>query len=97
MLYRNKETKMRADEHLILTVSAVLRDRRESLGMSQSELGLASGLHRSYIGDLERGSRNLALKNLCRLAEALDLTPSKVLSLAERKLEAKSTSKRSKK
>jgi transcriptional regulator with XRE-family HTH domain len=88
---------MSSEDRLILAISTVLRDRRESLGMSQSELGLASGLHRSYIGDLERGSRNLALKNLCKLAEALDLAPSKVLSLAERKLEAKSTSKRSKK
>jgi transcriptional regulator with XRE-family HTH domain len=84
-------------DQFILAVSTVMRERRESLGMSQSDLGLASGLHRSYIGDFERGSRNLALKNLFRLAEALELTPSKVLSLAERKLEAKSASKRSKK
>jgi transcriptional regulator with XRE-family HTH domain len=64
----------------------ILRDRRESLDISQSDLARKSGLHRSYIGDLERGSRNLSLKNLSRLATALELSPSKMLSLAEKKM-----------
>ncbi len=63
-----------------------LRDVREARNISQSELAKASGLHRSYIGDLERGARNLSLKNLHRLSSALDLPASKVLLIAERKI-----------
>ncbi|HEY9682545.1 MAG TPA: helix-turn-helix transcriptional regulator [Oculatellaceae cyanobacterium] len=77
---------MAVHEQLVFAVSLILRDRREALDISQSDLARKSGLHRSYIGDLERGSRNLSLKNLSRLAEALDLAPSKMLSLAEKKL-----------
>lgn len=64
----------------------VLRDRRETLGISQSDLARRSGLHRSYIGDLERGARNLSVRNLSRLASALELHASKALSQAEKKL-----------
>jgi transcriptional regulator with XRE-family HTH domain len=75
----------------------VLRDRREALDISQSDLARKSGLHRSYIGDLERGSRNLSLKNLSRLATALDMAPSKMLSLAEKKMAAEGPFKLKKK
>jgi transcriptional regulator with XRE-family HTH domain len=84
-------------EQLVFAVSMVLRDRREALDISQSDLARKSGLHRSYIGDLERGSRNLSLKNLSRLATALDMAPSKMLSLAEKKMAAEGPFKLKKK
>ena len=77
---------MAVHEQLVFAVSMILRDRRETLDISQSDLARKSGLHRSYIGDLERGSRNLSLKNLSRLAEALELAPSKMLALAEKRM-----------
>jgi transcriptional regulator with XRE-family HTH domain len=80
---------MSSHDRLVLAVSKILVERRESLGLSQSDLSQRSGLHRSYIGDLERGFRNLAMKNLCRLAVALEMKPSKVVSLAEKRLAAK--------
>jgi transcriptional regulator with XRE-family HTH domain len=73
-------------EKLVYAVSLVLRDQREVLSLSQSDLARKSGLHRSYIGDLERGFRNLSLKNFSRLSAALDMVPSKLLVLAERKM-----------
>ena len=79
---------MSAHEKLVYSVSLVLRDRRELLSISQSDLARKSGLHRSYIGDLERGFRNLSLKNLSRLSCALDMVPSKLLMLAEKKMAA---------
>ncbi|MDR3614424.1 MAG: helix-turn-helix domain-containing protein [Candidatus Obscuribacterales bacterium] len=77
---------MSEHEKLVYAVSLVLRDRREVLSISQSDLARKSGLHRSYIGDLERGFRNLSLKNLSRLSAALDMVPSKLLVLAEKKM-----------
>jgi transcriptional regulator with XRE-family HTH domain len=42
-------------------------------------LAFDSGIARSYVGDVERGVRNIALLNICRLAETLDEPPSALL------------------
>ena len=47
--------------------------RREKLGWSQEELGRRAGLHRTYIGHIERGEKNIGLKNLERIAKALGI------------------------
>jgi transcriptional regulator with XRE-family HTH domain len=75
-------------------VSKVLRNRREVMEISQSDLARRSGLHRSYIGDLERGARNLSVRNLSRLATAVGLMPSKLLALAEKQTGGASSSKK---
>lgn len=48
---------------------------RKQRGWSQERLSLESGVARSYLGGVERGKRNIALVNICRLAEALSVTP----------------------
>jgi len=52
-------------------------------GWSQEELGHRSGLHRNYIGGVERGELNASLTNVCRLAVALDVKLSTLFALAE--------------
>jgi transcriptional regulator with XRE-family HTH domain len=52
---------------------------RRQAGMSQEALALESGLARSYLGGVERGQRNIALLNICRLAAALSVPPSALL------------------
>ena len=52
---------------------------RRLQGLSQEALALESGLSRSCLGGVERGKRNIALLNICRLAEALDVLPSELL------------------
>jgi len=52
---------------------------RESRGFSQETLGLEAGFHRTYIGAVERGERNLTITNLCQLASALHVNPSVLL------------------
>ena len=52
-----------------------VRARRLELGLSQEGLSHVSGLHRTYIGSLERGERNVALRNIVKLAYALDVDP----------------------
>lgn len=50
----------------------VIRLRREELGLTQEDLADRAGLHRTYVSDIERGSRNLSLVNIERLGFALD-------------------------
>jgi len=52
---------------------------RKQRGWSQETLALESGIARSYLGGVERGQRNIALINICRLAEALMTPPSELL------------------
>jgi transcriptional regulator with XRE-family HTH domain len=61
-----------------------VRDRRERLGISQEELAYRAGLHRTYIGGIERGERNLGLNNIVRIAKALEVTSAQLLASLNR-------------
>lgn len=55
-----------------------VRQLRESQEISQEELGYRAGLHRNYVGGIERGTRNPSLLNLLKLAKGLGLTPTEL-------------------
>lgn len=74
---------MSMDSHHFLTFMAMLitelfaqniRELRAQRGFSQEQLAHRAGLHRTYIGAVERGERNITLVNAQRIAEALDVT-----------------------
>lgn len=48
---------------------------RKQKKLSQEELAELAGLHRTYIGQIEAGLRNVAIKNIWKLAKALDVSP----------------------
>lgn len=50
-----------------------------SLGLSQEQLADLAGLHRTYVGSIERGERNPSLLNIARLARALKLQPRDIM------------------
>ena len=52
-----------------------VRELRERMGVSQEALATRAGIHRTYMGGVERGERNISLKNIVRLAEALKVRP----------------------
>lgn len=49
-----------------------IQELRKELGISQEELAFRAGFHRTYIGMIERGERNITLSNLLRLAKGLN-------------------------
>ena len=52
-----------------------MRKYRIESGITQEELGLLAGLHRTYIGAVERGERNISLKNVEKISKALRVAP----------------------
>jgi len=60
-------------------VASNLRRLRKELGISQEELAEKCGLHRTYIGAIERSERNITLQTLEKLAESLGVSPHDLL------------------
>lgn len=56
-----------------------IRNFRKQAGMSQEELAEVCGLHRTYVGAVERGERNVSLLNIVALAHALNIKPAELL------------------
>ena len=50
-----------------------VRQLRIAKGLSQEELAFRAGVHRTYLGGIERGERNPSLKNIAAMARALDV------------------------
>jgi transcriptional regulator with XRE-family HTH domain len=60
-------------------VGANIRRVRKRLGLSQEDLAERAGLHWTYVGSVERGERNVSIDNICKLAWALGLRPTRLL------------------
>jgi transcriptional regulator with XRE-family HTH domain len=61
-----------------------LRQARKERGISQEDLADLAGLHRTYVGSVERGERNISIDNMECLALALDRSLIELLTLAPR-------------
>ncbi len=61
-----------------------VKTRREALGLTQEDLAEKARIHRTYLSDVERGTRNLALVNIERLAAALAMSMAELFAVVER-------------
>ena len=60
-----------------------IRSYRRKKGISQEKLAEISGLHRTYIGSIERGEQNISLKNIVKIARALGVPAVELLQGVE--------------
>jgi transcriptional regulator with XRE-family HTH domain len=68
-------------EHAALGLA--IREVRLRTGISQEGLADRSGMHRTYVGGIERGERNVSFGNMLKLAGALEVRPSELLARYE--------------
>lgn len=60
-------------ESTIITFGKNVQVARQALGISQEELAFRAGLHRTYIGMVERAERSISLQNAKKIADALNV------------------------
>jgi transcriptional regulator with XRE-family HTH domain len=73
----------RTDKHFLQQVGDRIRERRMAMNLTQAALAEKCGLHRTFIGSVERGERNVALLSLRRIAVALRRRPEELLAASD--------------
>jgi transcriptional regulator with XRE-family HTH domain len=63
--------------------SVRIKELRSSKGITQEDLAALSGLSRQYIGDVERGKRNISILNIEKIAKAFGITISELINFNE--------------
>jgi transcriptional regulator with XRE-family HTH domain len=69
---------------LLAGLGEAIRDLRVERGMSQERLSLESGVHRNYIGGIERAERKPTIAAIATIATALGVRPSELVARAEK-------------
>ena len=64
---------MKDESRLVTLFGQRVKELRNNIGISQEQLGSLSGLHRTYIGQIERAEKNISLKNIEKIALSLDI------------------------
>jgi transcriptional regulator with XRE-family HTH domain len=65
-----------------ISLGNCIRKRRKQLGWSQEVFATQTGLHRTYVGSIERGERNISLENLCVISNRFGLKISELMKEA---------------
>jgi transcriptional regulator with XRE-family HTH domain len=66
--------------NILATIGNNVRVYRKKLNLSQEELADISGVHRTYIGAVERGEKNVSALSIAKIAKALKVKPEKLLA-----------------
>ena len=64
---------------ILALIGRNIRKLRQKIDLSQEALADLAGLHRTYIGAVERGERNISARNIARVATALGVEPFELL------------------
>ncbi|WP_163852429.1 helix-turn-helix domain-containing protein [Paenibacillus elgii] len=71
------------NNEILKSIGARIRDLRKERGLSQESLGEKGGFHFSYIGQIERGEKNIAILNLVKIATALEVSVTQLFSYVD--------------
>lgn len=77
---------MKPTDKVQMAFGKAVRKARKARGISQEALADLAGLHRTYVGDVERGERNISLLNMSKIARAMHLKLSEMVSDSEKHL-----------
>lgn len=80
MLQKNSEP---IESELLLRIGNTIKSRRQALHLSQIDLADRAQIHRTYIGNIEHGTRNITFSVLVRLARALDIPFTEIAGLVD--------------
>lgn len=61
-------------KEILIKFGNKVRERRTSLGLSQETLASRAGVHRTYVGMIERAEKNITLLNIEKIAKALQIS-----------------------
>jgi transcriptional regulator with XRE-family HTH domain len=67
------------NDHLIIEFGIRIRQLRNAKNVSQEKLSHLTGFHRTYIGMIERGERNISLTHIAVFAKVFQITVSELL------------------
>lgn len=82
------------ESELLHRIGNTLKARRQALHLSQIDLADRAQVHRTYIGNIEHGTRNITVSVLVRLARALDIPFTEIADLVDQlDSDSKKTSK----
>jgi transcriptional regulator with XRE-family HTH domain len=79
-----------APEPVLIAFGAAVRRLRRKHGWSQEDFADRVGVHRTYMGGIERGERNVALVNIAKVAEALGISLAVLMAEVDKTLPAPS-------
>lgn len=77
-----------ANEFLIKEFGEKIRELREKSNLSQEKLSFMTGFHRTYIGMIERGERNISLTNMAVFAKVFEINLSELLNFSGQETQA---------
>ena len=72
-------------QEILIALGQRVRELRKRKGFSQEAFADATGVHRTWMGAIERGERNLSFHNLVLISKALDITISQLVSGLEKR------------
>jgi transcriptional regulator with XRE-family HTH domain len=74
------------NKNLALKFGEVIRMFRKDQNLSQEELAFKAGVHRTYIGMIERGEKNITLENIQKLSRALNISMKTIFEILENRI-----------